>query len=259
LTNGAIKGSVDKVDPIKVGSALVGDLDTSKAPAYQIKLGYDNTLGENLRVRVTGSAYFVSSSQGNTLFGGDRTGSNYWMVMEPVGASYTTNAFSGRLNPGFTDKVNTYMLNTFVKYAGLEFFGTLENAKGHNSMDRDSMGRSINRSFFQLAGDIVYRLGATENYYVGVRFNTVSGNLLTNVGLNTPLKQTVERTAIAAGWFLTKNILLKGEYVYQKYGRGIEAGTFDRTAAPNDKDFPNNDVRRGGAFNGLVLEAVVGL
>jgi hypothetical protein len=43
------------------------------------------------------------------------------------------------------------------------------------------------------------------------------------------------------GFFLTKNVLLKGEYVAQKY-----------------KDFPVTDFRSGGRFNGFVVEAVVG-
>jgi hypothetical protein len=51
----------------------------------------------------------------------------------------------------------------------------------------------------------------------------------------------VDRTAFAAGWFMTKNILLKAEYVDQKY-----------------KDFVSTDYRSGGKFNGYVIEAVVG-
>lgn len=259
LTNGAIKGSVDEVNAIRDSKwNLIGDSDTSKAPAMLFKIGYDNTFGENLRVRLTGSGYMVKSSQSNTLFGGDRTGSNYWMVMEPVGATYTANAFSGRVNPGFSDKVDAFMVNLFVKYTGLEFFGTFETATGHNASDRNSKGVSIDRSFTQIVGDVVYRMGATENFYVGARYNLVSGNLITNVGLDTPLKQTVDRIAIAAGWYLTKNILLKGEYVMQKYGQGASAESLV-AGKGNDKDFPNRDIRHGGTFDGFVLEAAVGL
>jgi hypothetical protein len=258
MTNGAIKGSVDEVNAIRVNGNVVGDNDTSKAPALLFKLGYDNTFGEKFRVRLTGSGYMVSSSQSNTLFGGDRTGSNYWMVMEPVSATYTANAFSGRVNPGFSDKVNAYMVNLLMNYSGLEFFGTFETATGHNSSDRNSKGVSIDRSFTQIVGDVIYRMGATENYYVGARYNLVSGNLITNVGLDTPLKQTVNRIAVAAGWFLTKNILLKGEYVMQNYGQGKDAASLP-AGTGNDKDFPNRDIRHGGTFNGVVFEAVVGL
>jgi hypothetical protein len=162
------------------------------------------------------------------------------------------------VNPGFSDKVDAFMVNLFVKYTGLEFFGTFETATGHNASDRNSKGVSIDRSFTQIVGDVVYRMGATENFYVGARYNLVSGNLITNVGLDTPLKQTVDRIAIAAGWYLTKNILLKGEYVMQKYGQGASAESLV-AGKGNDKDFPNRDIRHGGTFDGFVLEAAVGL
>ena len=45
----------------------------------------------------------------------------------------------------------------------------------------------------------------------------------------------------AAGWFLTRNVLLKAEIVDQKY-----------------KNFPAEDYRAGGRFHGYVIEAVVG-
>jgi hypothetical protein len=75
-----------------------------------------------------------------------------------------------------------------------------------------------------------------ENLFIGVRYNTVNAELagLTN-------KVNVNRVAVAGGWFLTKNILLKGEIVDQRY-----------------KDFPTADYRNGGKFNGYVIQAVVG-
>jgi hypothetical protein len=51
----------------------------------------------------------------------------------------------------------------------------------------------------------------------------------------------VDRTALAAGWFVTRNVLLKGEYVVQNY-----------------KDFDRTDYRAGGKFDGVVIEAIVG-
>jgi hypothetical protein len=52
---------------------------------------------------------------------------------------------------------------------------------------------------------------------------------------------TIDRVSFAGGWFLTKNILLKGEYVVQ-----------------NHKDYPSTSQYSGGKFNGYVIEAVVG-
>jgi hypothetical protein len=51
----------------------------------------------------------------------------------------------------------------------------------------------------------------------------------------------VERTAIAAGWFVTQNILLKAEYVTQRY-----------------MDFPATDIRSNGKIEGFVVEGIIG-
>ncbi len=51
---------------------------------------------------------------------------------------------------------------------------------------------------------------------------------------------SITRNAFAAGYFFTKNILLKAEYVKQKYN-----------------GFPTNNLYNGGKFDGLVVEAVV--
>jgi hypothetical protein len=51
---------------------------------------------------------------------------------------------------------------------------------------------------------------------------------------------TINRMEIGAGWFATRNILLKAEYVRQQYN-----------------DFPALDIRNGGEFNGFMVEGVV--
>jgi hypothetical protein len=43
------------------------------------------------------------------------------------------------------------------------------------------------------------------------------------------------------GWFVTPNLLLKGEYVKQEY-----------------KDFPNTSILHQGEFDGIMIEAVIG-
>jgi hypothetical protein len=50
----------------------------------------------------------------------------------------------------------------------------------------------------------------------------------------------VDRYQIGAGWFLTPTVVLKGEYVNQKYN-----------------DFPTTDIRNRGKFHGFVFEGVV--
>jgi len=88
----------------------------------------------------------------------------------------------------------------------------------------------------QYAGDVIYRFGVKENLFAGMRYNKVKGKL---AGFANDI--SVDRFAAAGGWFLTKNVLLKGEYVIQNYN-----------------DFPVADYRSSGKFHGYVIEAVVG-
>ncbi len=237
ITNGMIKGSVDSPAAGMVNGDIV-DANTSRNPSVILKGGYDRQFSEKLRARVSGSFYHNSSSAGSglTLYGGDRSGSNYQNVMEKwkdasgASAASTAIAFSGRLNPGFSKKVNALMLNGFVKAGGLEVFATYEMARGRTKIETEDRNAS------QYAADVVYRFGPEENLYVGARYNAVNARL---AGFTDDVE--VDRLALAGGWFLTKNVQMKGEYVMQHY-----------------KDFPAADFRHGGKFSGFVVEAVVG-
>ena len=235
VSNGMIKGNIDSL------IATPQDANVHKSPAIYLKGGFDKQLNQDLRLRFAASFYSNNSSGGQTLYGGDRTGSNYFMVMEKVGATSTTNAFSGRFNPGFTKKVNALQLNAFVKLKGLELFATYENAKGRSKTETNVRGAE------QMAIDGVYRFGETEDFFIGAKYNVVTAALadVAAVGTTPAIIYTgdvkVDRIAFAAGWFMTKNILLKGEYVTQKY-----------------KDFPGTDYRNAGNFKGYVIQAVVG-
>jgi len=231
VTNGMIKGNVDSV------AKTVQDADTKRNPSVYLKGGFDKQLTDDIRFRVSGSFYHNSSSaaSGLTLYGGDRGGSNYQNVMEnaPAGAALpasTAIAFSGRLNPNFSKKIDAVMVNAFLKVKGLELFGTYETAKGRTKTE------TATRSIYQYAGDVVYRFGHEENLFLGARYNHVKGRLQ-----NMANDISVDRVAAAAGWFMTKNVLLKGEYVIQNY-----------------YSFPSTDYRSSGKFNGYVIEAVVG-
>jgi hypothetical protein len=231
ITNGTINSSINK-------QAKDVDNDSTKNPAVYVKAGFDKTLANKVRVRLTGSAYINNKSQRNVLYGGDRGGSHYWAVMNPKGDNLTTNAFSGRFNPNFTRNIQAFMLNGFVKVQGLEVFGTLETAKGNSATATDKTKRTMN----QTAIEGVYRIGAKENLFVGARYNTVNAEM---VGFTDKVK--INRSEFSAGWFLTRNILLKGEIVNQKYKN------FEKTTT-----LPNSNILAGGKFNGYVIEAVVG-
>ncbi len=231
MTSGMIKGNVDST------YKTTQDDNIKRSPSIYLKGGYDKKVADNVRIRFTGSFYHNGSNAGSglTLYGGDRTGSNYQNVMEkvPYGSALpasTAVAFSGRFNPGFSKKVDAFMLNGFIKVAGFEAFGTYESAKGRTKTETD------NRKANQYAIEGLYRIGKEEKVFLGLRYNSVKARL---AGFTNDV--TVNRFAAGAGWFLTKNVLLKGEIVNQKY-----------------KDFPASDYRNGGQFKGYVIEAVVG-
>lgn len=231
-TNGMIKGNIDSV------GKTAQDDNSRRSPSLYGKLGYDKKISENVRVRISGSYYHNGSSaaSGLTLYSGDRTGSNYQNVMElwkdNTGAVKASTAMyaSGRLNPGFSKKIDAVMLNSFVKIYGLELFGTYETAQGRTKNE------SAVRKASQYAIDGVYRFGKTENLFLGLRFNSAKARLATQAQ-----DVTVDRFAVAGGWFIVKNLMLKAEYVDQRY-----------------REFDPADYRAGGQFKGYVIEAVVG-
>jgi hypothetical protein len=223
-TGGEIGGNVSELPTRPT------DANNRRSPAYIGKLGY-NLINDNTHFRVSGSGYYTASSAANHLFDGDRAGSRYYSVMTIPGARAGDSGWftSGRYNPDFSDAVTALQGNIFFKSRGLEIFGLLETARGRDHLESDK------RNVSQLAVEALYRFGAKENIYLGSRYNTItaddpSGN---EIGIN--------RIQFGAGWYLTKNILIKGEYVTQNY-----------------KDFPTESIYNDGKFKGFVFEAVVG-
>ncbi|WP_333851805.1 hypothetical protein [Epilithonimonas sp.] len=198
------------------------------SPSLYAKLGYDKQLNEDLRVRLTGSVYNTAHTQRLDFYDGDRAGSRYYFVMENTAATSSANFRSGQIVPDFKNKLTSFMVNPFVKYKGLEFFGTYENASGRNFAETDR------RAWNQYAAELLYRFGNNENLYIAGRYNGVDGKLATGQ------KVDITRFNVGGGWFMTKNILTKLEYVNQKY----------------DGYAPTN-ILYGGKFNGFVLEAAI--
>lgn len=226
LNNGLINGNI---------------ADVEKKPSVYFKGAYDKQINEDFRFRLSASFYNNSGSARNTLFNGDRTGSRFYLAMEPGitlprGASAygpvsaSDNFTSGRISPNFTNTVSTFQISPFVKYKGAELFATYEAASGRAGFENDE------RDFGQIAVEGIYRFLPNEQAFIGARYNSASGDL---GGNNTDV--TINRTEISAGWFPSRNLLLKFGYVNQDY-----------------LDFNAADVRHEGNFNGMMIEAVVG-
>jgi hypothetical protein len=226
ITDGALDPTVVKSAKV---DAVTGKLNTY-GPAFHAKIGFDKQLNNDLRVRVTGSVYTDKSSSSNTLFWGDRTGSHYFYVMENTLATSDGNAWSGRFNPQFNDQVTTFMINPYVKYKGLELFGTYERAEGR--MVTEISKRTAN----QYAADLIYRFPANSMFWIGARYDMVSAAIPGNTQ-----NIAITRWVGSAGWFVTKNIVMKAEYVNQKYNH-----------------YDADNILSGGQFNGFMAEASIG-
>lgn len=286
LSTGQIKGDqsegtpgyfVTSADGIKKDTTMISD--GTRKPAFIAKLGWDGKLlDDKLRIRATGSLYMTAGSTGVTLYGGDRAGSHYWGVMDNTlsGATFTKDniAFtSGRYNPGFGDKITSYMGNLFLEYKitdqlSVESFTTIEQSTGRGKAEGTG-----ERNATQIAEDLIFRYG---DFYIGARYNKVDADVAavytmaktatpasTSYSLNaktgvidakttaatafvpestTPgYSVAMDRIAISAGYFFTKNVMTKLEYTTQNYN-----------------GFPTSDIRSGGKFKGFVLEAVIG-
>ena len=209
------------------GGQNKGDITSpdERSFAFLGKVGFDGTFGTEGRARLTASTYQNDNAGRATLYGGDRAGSAYWGVMDNAAAGGFTN---GRVNPQFTEEIRAYQINPFVELGNIEVFGVIELAEGRKITEDE------NRSVTQYAVDGVYRL-LQDRVYVGARYNTVTGELFT-----LDSEQSVDRTALSAGWFVTPNVLLKGEYVTQQY-----------------EDFAATSILNGGKFNGFIMQGVV--
>ncbi len=186
-------------------------------PSIIAKLGYDKQVNSDLRVRLTGSYYENQSNSITLMDAGDRAGSHYSLVMAntlaPVSAptnSAEDNTFTqGRFGPGFSGQLSTFMINPFIKYDGLEFFGTYEDANGR------SFAETATRNATQMAGELIYRFGSTNQFWIGARYNTVKMQLAP-VSANIA-DVTVNRISASVGWFLIPSVMMKFEYVDQEY------------------------------------------
>lgn len=238
--------------------------NTTHSPSILAKLGYDKQLNEDLRVRLTGSYYHNANLGNANIYAANRSGFGYWGILnnnaykntitktDANGTVITTTttdvptSFSktstpeATFNPNFKNWATTYMINPFVKYKGLEFFGTIELASGG-----DKAGTDDKRTANQYASELIYRFGGSEQFYIGGKYNTVSGKLA-----NADAKKvTVDKFEASAGWFMTKNILAKLNYVNQKYK--------DYSQFTGDPATGNLNNFYGGKFEGLVFEATI--
>lgn len=225
----------------------VGGMQDTHDPSFYYKLGYDNEAEEGLRFRITLSNYIANKSKRNSLYAGDRAGSRFYYAMEGIETagrggqaptSYVSQFTSGRYSPGYSNRIQAFMINPFVKYNGLELFMTYEMASGWSERsDFNKDGELTKRNTSQIAADLIYRFFEDESFFVGARYNTVTSERV--VEDDDPI--TINRIEAGFGWFITKNVLVKGTYVTQDYVNYQEG----------EKEFEGN-------FHGFMVEAAIG-
>lgn len=224
VTNGEVRGMT---------------LNASKrSPAFYGKAGFDGQLTPDLRVRLTGSALTQNKSANQTLYTGDRAGSRYYSVVENQVATEAAQAWSGNVRPDFSE-MHAQVVNPFIKYRGLEYFGNFERASGRTLAElirNDTSAAGVSaRKVRQVANELTLRfLG--DQLYLSARNNVAKGRLLSSLTDDV----TIERDNFGGGWFITPTVLLKGEYVKQDYD-----------------GFARTDIRSGAQFKGFVIEGVV--
>ena len=245
VTNGNLNQGVQEVT-FTAGP----NTNTVVSPTILAKLGYDKQIDQDLRVRITGSYYHNANLGNSNLYSSNRSGFGFAGVLN--NNAYTNNGVAvplnynktstpeGTFNPGFKNWATSYMINPFVKFKGLELFGTIELASGG-----DKAGFDAKRTANQYAADLVYRFGKTEQFYIAGKYNTVSGKLS-----NADAKEvTVNRVESSIGWFMTKNILAKLAYASQNYE--------DYTQFVGNVPTGNANNFYGGKYKGFMFEAVI--
>jgi hypothetical protein len=119
----------------------------------------------------------------------------------------------------------------------------LENGEG-NSWGANQSSISVdNRETQQIAAELLYRFGKQAQFYVGGRYIQVSSTLpfgQSAAAQGTLAEVSIDRTSFGGGWFITRNVLLKGEYVKQNY-----------------KDYPDTQRLSKATFDGFVIQGSI--
>jgi hypothetical protein len=160
-----------------------------------------------------------------------------------------------------------------VKYRGLEFFGTWEYAYGNSQVENGEIqysnanGASLttfnklgNRQAHQTAAEVLYRFGKDEQFYLGARYIKVTATVALGqstsplyISQGTRFPVSIDRTSLGGGWFISRNILLKGEYVVQNY-KGFP-GSFNNTST--SAGYKDSSILAGGKFSGFVVQGSI--
>ena len=199
-----------EVDPDDVDAG-----DGKGAYSYYAKYAYDNQVSDNSRLRVSQSAFIVRNTSKNRLYMGDKAGN----VPRKI---FGSDDFGGVWNAmeGYND-LTTTMTNVFYKYKGTEFFGLLEFADGKKGL---FTGNPTDIDMLHYSAEVVQRF-SNDKFYVAARYENAK---VDTEGVSDDAELT--QFQVAAGMFLSKNAMMKIEYIKQERENvyaGVSKAKFD--------------------------------
>lgn len=183
--------------------------DGKDAYSFYAKAGWDSQLSKDTRVRLSQSAFFVKDTTKNRLYMGDKAGN----VPRKI---FSSDDFGGVWNAvgGYRDLTAT-MTNLFVKKGSTEFFGLVEFADGKNQTNEDF-------EMLHYSAEVVQRFGG-DKFYAAARYENA---VVEREGDS--LDDELTQYQIGLGWLLSKNAIIKAEYIKQErkniasYGQDAE-------------------------------------
>lgn len=191
----------------------VTDGEGKDAYSFYAKAGWDAQISDDTRVRLTNSTFFVQDTSKNRLYMGDKAGTVARKIFGSDDFGSTWNALSG-----YKD-LTANMTNLFIKHNNTEFFGLVEYADGENQTDEDF-------EMLHYSAEIVQRF-ANDRYYAAARYENAT---VERVG--DALDDELTQYQVGLGWFLSKNAIVKAEYISQErknvasYGQDVKYDGF---------------------------------
>ena len=167
------------------------------AYSFYGKVGYDSQITNDTRVRLTESLFFVEDTSKNRLYMGDKAGGVAREIFGSADFGATWNALAG-----YKD-LTASMTNLFIKCHDTEFFGLVEYAEGANQSNEDF-------EMLHYSAEVVQRFSG-DKFWAAARYENA---VVEREGDS--LDDELTQYQVGLGWFLSKNAVMKAEYIKQE-------------------------------------------
>ncbi len=198
----------------------IADGQGKDAYGFYGKAGWDSQISDSTRVRLTESLFMIEDTSKSRLYMGDKAGNVPRKIFGSDDFGAVWNAVSG-----YKD-LTASNTNLFIDCdkTGTEFFGLFEYADGVNQSDEDFTMVHYSAEVVQrFAGDKLYAAARYENATVEREGDALDDELT--------------QYQVGLGWFLSKNAMMKVEYINQErkniasYGQDVKFDGYMVSAA----------------------------